>query len=631
MLIEPGDAFACRINAHRHQWNGDICSNPASWNCGNPATNFRENVCGMGNPKCIHLNIFSTNTPKFITPDRTVITLLTERPEILHDQLLFFYGPRFNLSSGIIPGDEFFYGAYRVNNSYLDTWNDQVIIEPYPEDWVIFPHNLVRRPYTQVIEGINYFKSINAAVTLDLVREALKLTRDDTTWTVAQKTRLERFVESLEGWQDAARKRMQHEAKYAPNLAPANNFRKEQSFDSPFAKLNELKIVREPFIENKASDTINTSLPAGSAVDGSTSNIENAIFSHGKEENSETILTTVLDEERKKLQSGFKTLRTALPEESQIVEIASKFGERMVKALQVASSSKTLIILTGPPGAGKSWMASRLIDDPMRERSIIVPVSSTWRGREDLLGYVNPVSNSFVPTAFTRFLLRAQDAWQEGDRRVWLVIFEEFNLSQPEHWLSDLLVRLEFDSEQMHDRTIDLGASLLIGEKGLPGSSSVFLPQNLMFVATINNDHTVRPLSARILDRAALLEVSASGKEALKRAGLESVQGIEDIVQDLNFRIESHGVAFSVRSARSLLRASQALEQADMMNMLDHIIVQGVLSKLRLHKDDPGDEKLLERLQDWIARPVCAPLLLCSERIAAWDDALRAGRDIFQA
>jgi len=229
MLIEPGDALACRINAHRHQWNGVICSNPTNWNCGNSAANFRENVCEMDNPKCIHLHIFAPNSPKFITPDSTVMKLVSERPQILQDQLLFFYGPRFNASSGIIPGipEEILYGAYRVKNSHLDSdisWNQHVVIEPYPEDWVIFPHNLIRRPYTQFVEGIHYFKSMNATGTLDAVRDALKLARPDNTWTVAQQARLQRFAESLEGWQAVARKRMQQEAKYEPNIAPANNY-----------------------------------------------------------------------------------------------------------------------------------------------------------------------------------------------------------------------------------------------------------------------------------------------------------------------------------------------------------------------------------------------------------------------
>ena len=44
---------------------------------------------------------------------------------------------------------------------------------------------------------------------------------------------------------------------------------------------------------------------------------------------------------------------------------------------------------------------------------------------------------------------------------------------------------------------------------GRPGRAcSVVLVPNLRFAAKLNNDHTVKPLSPRVLDRAALIEVT---------------------------------------------------------------------------------------------------------------------------
>jgi hypothetical protein len=47
MNIEPGDAFAIRINSHCHLWNGQICASPIQWNCGATDT-FREQQCEHG-------------------------------------------------------------------------------------------------------------------------------------------------------------------------------------------------------------------------------------------------------------------------------------------------------------------------------------------------------------------------------------------------------------------------------------------------------------------------------------------------------------------------------------------------------------------------------------------------------
>jgi hypothetical protein len=320
-----------------------------------------------------------------------------------------------------------------------------------------------------------------------------------------------------------------------------------------------------------------------------------------------------------------------LPEPDCAASIASKFDPRLAMVLRIGFSTKSLVILTGAPGAGKSWIASRLLDDPLNERAVIVPVSSTWRGREDLLGYVNPVSGFFEATEFTKFLLSAESAWDMGDRRIRLVIFEEFNLSQPEHWLSDLLVRLEYEPDQRSERTLSLGGSTIAWQGDR--KPYIFLTPSLRFVATLNNDHTVKPLSPRVLDRAALIEVMSSGRIALKRAGVQVDEDIEEVIDQLNDALESRGAAFSVRSARSLQKAFNIAQESGLSNgqALDMVLAQEVLSRVRLLAGDSRDEQLLHILKNWAQQPSCSELLLCNERIASWDESLRAGRDVFQA
>jgi len=134
-----------------------------------------------------------------------------------------------------------------------------------------------------------------------------------------------------------------------------------------------------------------------------------------------------------------------------------------------------------------------------------------------------------------------------------------------------------------------------------------------------------------VLDRAALIEISATGRVALQRVGIEASKDIEEVVEELNDLLEVRGVAFSVRSARSLMRATQSLGADKTMSILDHVLVQEVLSKVRLMAGDPRDEQLLARLREWGERPACDELMLCRERISVWDESLQAGRDVFQA
>jgi hypothetical protein len=323
--------------------------------------------------------------------------------------------------------------------------------------------------------------------------------------------------------------------------------------------------------------------------------------------------------------------RAALPEPQQCTLIAAEYGEQTLRSLRVATITKSLVLLTGAPGVGKSWLATRMLDDLQRERSVIVSVSSTWRGREDLLGYTNPIDGEFEATEFTRFLRRAEQAWLRGDRRPYVAVFEEFNLSQPEHWLSDLLVRLEYEPDHVSDRTLYLGGARIRGEaQGV--APQIYLPPTLVLIGTLNNDHTVRALSPRVLDRATLVEITASGRTALSRVGMVgSYPVIEEVVEELNDVLAPRGVAFSVRSARSLRRAIDELGADSAMRILDHVVLQEVLSKLRLNAGDPQDEQLVTRLKDWSNRDGCAELALCRERIDLWLQALQSGRDVFQA
>jgi AAA domain (dynein-related subfamily) len=648
MSIEPGDAFAFTVNSHRHQWNGQICANPVHWQCGSPNA-FREGSCDRGAENCFHLRLFAPDEPRFITPDVALAQAFADNSDLLDDQICFFVGQKFNANEGRQVGsiEQVLYGAYRVKRAYLETagFNSkpQLVLEPYHDGWALFPQNTVRKPATPpALDGISYLRRINARSAGEAVREAVLAGKDAPTvgeWSGQWQKRLEQFAETYDAWCETAKQKME----VKPVAARASRFSTGgPAIENAFAALKHISFRKLEPVESAVDPS-----PAdlGEDIDASRPNIDEKTIEPavaGQEpsyasEGSAKGASGTQSETQQAPEASLDSVTSddgpwdvTLPEAECASEISAEYGERTLTALQIATLTKTLLILAGPPGVGKSWLASRLIDDSARTRSIIVAVSSTWRGKEDLLGYVNPVTGEFEATTFTRFLLRAQDAWDAGDRRPWLVIFEEFNLSQPEHWLSDLLVRLEYEPGRRADRTIHLGGVRLSGSE-VDGSPAVFLTPNLKLVATLNNDHTVRPLSPRVLDRAALLEVSATGRAALQRVGVVVSADVEDIVENLNDLLEAHGVAFSVRSALSLLKATITMGDSSIMTVLDHVLSQQVLSKVRLMAGDPRDEQLLSRIQEWLDRPTSSQLVLCAEKIAGWEAALRAGRDVCQA
>lgn len=619
MSIEPGDAFAIKVNSHKHLWNGQVCTSPIHWNCGT-AEHFRESQCERGVERCFHLKLFANDHPKLVIPDPSVVQFASANQSFLDDQILFFYGQNFDLKSGRPNSytDQSLYGVYRVKRSYLESASgskSNLVVEPYSDGWAIFPRNVVRKPPNPAaLDGVSYLTRLSARTAFEALRDAREVGESmpiTSGFSAPMRERLAYFSDHFENWAETAKDHLRKQGFVATKWSQPRATAEESNMAASLkAALN--------------GKTFSTPTSAGSPPSELSTPIEDESY-----KSIEAVVpeTPPPDQAVENVESW---RRSTLPEPECHEPLALAYGDRLLTALQIATLTKNLLILTGAPGVGKSWLASRLINDENRERSEIVPVSSTWRGREDLLGYVNPVDGEFEPTSFTRFLRRCERAWDSGDRRTWLVVFEEFNLSQPEHWLSDLLVRLEFDPERRVDRTISFGGIKIAGDE--PGvAPAVFLPPNLVFAATLNNDHTVRPLSPRVLDRAALIEVSATGRAALQRVGLEVSDDVEEVVEDLNDLLEARGVAFSVRAAKSLKNANELRGASQVMSNLDHVLAQEVLSKVRLMAGDPRDELLLSKLRDWGNRPASSDLMLCRERLALWDDALQAGRDVFQA
>lgn len=654
MRLDAGNVLAAKMNAHRHQWDGSICAQPQGWNCGAQAS-FRENYCASGQRRCFHLEVFKLNSPQFVTPETTVIQAVREQPRLLDDQILVFYGGHFGAQQGIAPGEveRALYGLYRVKRVSLDDSRTQpcLLIEPHRDAWVMLPRAKLGQVTLRSVPGVAYLKQLRAKALADVIAQALEEAGSQKAdgWTAEHQKHLQRASEQLPQWLEEAKdawaklptpQPLQRVVVQAPAFptAMAEKLRGLNIQTAPPPKPAEPVPLRtapqsppapEPAAALEAPRTA-AAEPTSSEAPTSTASTDAGFAAEAvaAEPTTAPVAAAAVPQPEPQRERKPDSEPVAVPEATASGLLAERLDASLVTALSVAFATKSLVILTGAPGAGKSWIASRLLDDAQRERTVIVPVASTWRGREDLLGYVNPISGHFEPTEFTRFLCDTEEAWSRGDRRSRLVVFEEFNLSQPEHWLSDLLVRMEYEPELSADRTVVLGGQAIAGRPNR--LCQVVLVPSLRFVATLNNDHTVKPLSPRVLDRAALIEVSSSGRVALQRAGLTIDDELADLVEDLNDLIAPRGAAFSVRSARSLQRALSAGTLNPAL-ALDLVLAQEVLSRVRLLAGDPRDEQLLARLQAWSQKPECSDLTVCAARIADWAEALAAGRDVFQA
>jgi hypothetical protein len=222
-------------------------------------------------------------------------------------------------------------------------------------------------------------------------------------------------------------------------------------------------------------------------------------------------------------------------------------------------------------------------------------------------------------------------AWRKNDKRTQLVIFEEFNLSQPEYWFADILVRSQYPDDQEKLRTIELGGKCIRGTT--TNTSKVFVSPALRFVATINNDHTTMSLSPRVLDRASIVELTLEPRYTLERAKLELDEKQIMSIEELDALLKYKNAMFSLRAAESLKRCIDNLHLLDMnstWDALDTILLQQVLTKVRLMVGDPGNDSLMQGLEDW-SESYGKYLRKCATLIDGWTEALKDGRDVIQA
>ncbi len=511
--------------------------------------------------------------------------LLREVPNALDDQILLLWGERATHARGVPDQNrrQVVFGAYRIESveeeqvGYRTQWR----VRPYRDGWTQFAALHIDMPRYEKIGG-PYLNQLEER-TVDRMFSETDLARK------LDPRHSKRFLDFCKGypdWKKSARKKAE---------ALCEKLGSTPESHAPIRAYS-------PPIRNQALSGLRELFPDGVPP----------IAAPGVSQS----MSVVADAPAAPMAG-----RIAI-DPAQLRWIDETLGEDLCMELQVAFITRELVILRGAPGVGKSHLALRLLDDPDRERTLVVPVSATWRGREDLLGYVNPIDGKFVATPFTEFLDRSAQAWERGDRSARVVVFEEFNLSQPEHWLADILTISQY--EQEGDRRIQLAGD------GASKWRDVFLSPAIRFVATVNSDHTTRSLSPRVLDRAAVVLLELTAKEALERVGLDLSEPALEAIADIDFILKSKGASFSIRTARALATCLTSGLGMGELDATDLVLVQQVLSKVCLTAHDLSDKACLEALERWCER-AGSGMVRCASQVTSWRLSLDSGLDVQQA
>ncbi len=156
-------------------------------------------------------------------------------------------------------------------------------------------------------------------------------------------------------------------------------------------------------------------------------------------------------------------------------------------------------IFAGLPGVGKTSLVTylaRVLGLEHADRFLTIATARGWTSPRDLIGFYNPLSGNFQPSATGLFELLSAVQDDEAKAFPSWVLLDEANLSPLEHYFSTFL--------RMCDDYV--GRELLTGDKGAKAKLEV--PRSMRFLGTVNYDSTTEPLSPRMLDRVPVIRIN---------------------------------------------------------------------------------------------------------------------------
>ncbi len=263
------------------------------------------------------------------------------------------------------------------------------------------------------------------------------------------------------------------------------------------------------------------------------------------------------------------------------------YPSTLVAQYELALAESRLVVLAGPSGTGKTRLAGEAAAE-LGAAFCLVAVRPDWHANEDLLGYLPPFPGArFSSTPASQFIVAA--ATDPG--RPHHLCLDEMNLARPEHYLAELLSKMELPGGRIAFHT---GGD---EEVGFP--AEVAYPPNLVIVGTVNLDETTQPVSAKILDRAAYLVVEAGELKAFLDHLPEAATvpaWVSRLIVDLDGSLDDAGQGLGYRVAGRLVRwaALGATQGHPPEAAVDWALSAQVLPRLRFSRSDPAHPEVLE-------------------------------------
>ncbi len=161
-----------------------------------------------------------------------------------------------------------------------------------------------------------------------------------------------------------------------------------------------------------------------------------------------------------------------------------------------------LTILQGMSGTGKTSLP-KIFSEAVFGNCEIIEVESSWRDKNELLGFYNEFSKTYTPKKFTQSLYKAA----LNKDIITFIVLDEMNLSRIEYYFSDFLSLMENEEHLRAIKLLNIPLYKNIdGEVGeytaLENGHTVKIPSNIWFIGTANRDESTFEISDKVYDRA---------------------------------------------------------------------------------------------------------------------------------
>ncbi len=143
-----------------------------------------------------------------------------------------------------------------------------------------------------------------------------------------------------------------------------------------------------------------------------------------------------------------------------------RIAEQTLRRYHLALKTRGFVILSGISGIGKTWLTEAYAS-ATDAKYCLVPVAPNWTTNEDLLGYVNPLTEmQYHHTVFSYFLEDAAQEYEqvrdEGRQATpFHLVLDEMNLARVEYYFATFLSAMEVRARS-GTASVNLGAQKII-------------------------------------------------------------------------------------------------------------------------------------------------------------------------